>query len=82
MVALEENAALARQAETALAAAGAGSVVVATGPLTAGWPAGAPYDMILFDGATEIVPEIVRPAIEAERPNRRDFWTGASEQMR
>lgn len=57
VVALEEDAALARQAQTALAATGAGSVVVATGPLTAGWPAAAPYDVILFEGATEIVPE-------------------------
>lgn len=57
VVALEENTALAGRAQLALAAAGAGSVVVATGPLTAGWPAAAPYDVILLDGASEIVPE-------------------------
>jgi protein-L-isoaspartate(D-aspartate) O-methyltransferase len=57
VVALEENAALARKAQAALAAAGASSVIVATGPLTAGWPAAAPYDVIMLDGATEIVPE-------------------------
>ena len=49
--------ALASQAKAALAAAGASGVTVATGPLTAGWPAGAPYDFILLNGATEIVPE-------------------------
>jgi protein-L-isoaspartate(D-aspartate) O-methyltransferase len=57
VVALEEDAALARQAQQALSAAGAGQVVVAIGPLTAGWQAGSPYDFILLEGATEIVPD-------------------------
>jgi protein-L-isoaspartate(D-aspartate) O-methyltransferase len=57
VVALEEDAALARRAQEALAAVGAAHVVVATGPLTAGWPAAAPYDLILLNGATEIVPQ-------------------------
>jgi protein-L-isoaspartate(D-aspartate) O-methyltransferase len=67
-VALEEDADLARQAEQALAAAGAASVVVATGPLKAGWPATAPYDVILLDGATEIVPETLAAQL---KPNGR-----------
>jgi protein-L-isoaspartate(D-aspartate) O-methyltransferase len=57
VVALEEDAALASQAKAALAAARVSGVMVATGPLTAGWPADAPYDFILFNGATEIVPD-------------------------
>jgi protein-L-isoaspartate(D-aspartate) O-methyltransferase len=57
VVALEEDEALARQAKETLAATGAGGVVIGTGPLSAGWPAGAPYDVILLNGATEIVPE-------------------------
>jgi protein-L-isoaspartate(D-aspartate) O-methyltransferase len=57
VVALEEDAALARQATEALAAVGAPNVVVATGPLTVGWAAAAPYDVILLNGATEIAPE-------------------------
>jgi protein-L-isoaspartate(D-aspartate) O-methyltransferase len=57
VAALEEDATLARQAQEALAAVGAAQVVVATGPLTAGWPSGAPYDLILLEGATEVVPE-------------------------
>jgi protein-L-isoaspartate(D-aspartate) O-methyltransferase len=57
VVALEENAALASRARDALSAAGATAVGVVTGPLNAGWPGGAPYDFILLDGATEIVPE-------------------------
>ncbi len=59
VIALEEDAALARQAKEALAATGAGAagVMVAIGPLLEGWPAAAPYDLILLNGATEIMPE-------------------------
>jgi protein-L-isoaspartate(D-aspartate) O-methyltransferase len=57
VVALEEDATLARAAQAALAVAGAASVVVVTGPLTAGWPAAAPYDLILLNGSTEVAPE-------------------------
>jgi protein-L-isoaspartate(D-aspartate) O-methyltransferase len=57
VVALEEDADLARQAQNALAAVGAGQVTVVTGPLVAGWPAAAPYDLILLDGAIEVAPE-------------------------
>ena len=57
VVALEEDAEFARQAKEALAAVGAAAVEVAVGPLAAGWPAGAPYDVILLNGATEIAPD-------------------------
>jgi protein-L-isoaspartate(D-aspartate) O-methyltransferase len=57
VVALEEDTTLASQAKAALTAAGASRVTVATGPLMAGWTVGAPYDFILLNGATEIVPE-------------------------
>ena len=57
VVALEEDADLARQAVAALAKAAAGQVTVVTGPLTAGWPAAAPYDLILLDGAIEVAPD-------------------------
>ena len=30
---------------------------VVSGPLTAGWPQGGPYDVIVLEGATEVVPE-------------------------
>jgi protein-L-isoaspartate(D-aspartate) O-methyltransferase len=56
VVALEEDAALARSAEAALAAAGTRQVRFVEGPLPAGWPAEAPFDVILFEGATEVVP--------------------------
>ncbi len=57
VVALEEDAGLARQARESLVAAGAANVEVALGPLTAGWPAGAPYDVILLNGSAEILPD-------------------------
>ena len=49
--------ALAAAAKQALPAAGAAQVTVVTGPLIAGWPATGPYDFILLNGATEVVPE-------------------------
>jgi protein-L-isoaspartate(D-aspartate) O-methyltransferase len=57
VVALEEDEALALQAKEELAATGGGRAMVAVAPLTAGWPAAAPYDVILLNGATEVVPE-------------------------
>ena len=56
VVALEEDAALAQRAEEALTAVGA-KATVAKGPLIAGWPPAAPYDLILLEGATEILPD-------------------------
>lgn len=57
VVALEADPGLAQQARAALAANGAVNVEVACGPLTEGWAAAAPYDVIVLNGATEIVPE-------------------------
>ena len=57
VVALEEDAALADQAKAALAANAAGKIEVICGPLTEGWSAGAPFDLILLNGATENAPK-------------------------
>ncbi len=57
VIGLEEDPELARQAKDALAAVNAVQAEVAIGPLTAGWPPGAAYDVILLNGATEIAPE-------------------------
>jgi len=57
VVALEEDESLARQAELALSATAGGRVACVKGPLTAGWPQAGPYDLILLNGATEILPE-------------------------
>jgi protein-L-isoaspartate(D-aspartate) O-methyltransferase len=59
VVALEEDAALAQIAGKTLAALGAVNVAVATGPLTAGWPASGPYDVIILEGGTEVVPTVL-----------------------
>jgi protein-L-isoaspartate(D-aspartate) O-methyltransferase len=57
VVALEEDPALVRFAQEALAAVGAGNVTVVTGPLTQGWQPAAPYDVIFVNGATEVPPD-------------------------
>lgn len=53
VTALEESPAL---AEAARAALGADARVV-EGPLAEGWPADPPYDLMLIDGAVEVLPE-------------------------
>jgi protein-L-isoaspartate(D-aspartate) O-methyltransferase len=60
VVMVEEDAALA--AAAAAQFAGNAAVTVTSGPLTAGAPAKAPFDLVLFDGAVEVVPA----AIEAQ----------------
>ena len=54
VIALEEDPGLAQLAAANLQAVGAHNVTVATGPLTAGWPLAAPYDVIVLNGASEI----------------------------
>ncbi|KZE18880.1 MULTISPECIES: protein-L-isoaspartate O-methyltransferase family protein [Sphingomonas] len=56
VVALEEDAALAAAARDAIADA---TVEVVEGPLNAGWAQGAPYDVIVIDGAVESVPDAI-----------------------
>lgn len=55
VIALEEDASLVKAAQTSLA--GMANVSVVSGPLTAGWTQGAPYDVILLEGATEVEPQ-------------------------
>lgn len=52
VVALESSAALATVAR-------ANGIEIVEGPLEQGWPAGAPYDLILIDGAVELIPEAI-----------------------
>ena len=65
VVALEEDEALARLAPENLKAVGAANVTVVTAPLTEGWPAAAPYDVIFVNGATEIVPQELARQLKA-----------------
>jgi protein-L-isoaspartate(D-aspartate) O-methyltransferase len=54
VVALEQDAGLAKAASAALSSQPNATVV--SGPLAEGWPQGAPYDVVLLEGATEVVP--------------------------
>jgi protein-L-isoaspartate(D-aspartate) O-methyltransferase len=57
VVALEDDAARTRRCGEILAQLGADKVTAVSGPLDAGWPAGAPYDVILVNGAFEVEPQ-------------------------
>lgn len=57
VIAVEEDADLARDAETALREEGADNVVVIEGPLAAGAAKHGPYDAILVEGGVEDMPE-------------------------
>jgi protein-L-isoaspartate(D-aspartate) O-methyltransferase len=56
VIGLEEDPALARHASDAVATAGLGNVTIVTGPLSRGWPAEAPFDVIVLEGSAEVVP--------------------------
>lgn len=66
VTAVEEDPALADAARVALAAYPTATLV--EGPLNAGAPDGAPYDVLLIDGAVEVVPPAL---IEQLRPGGR-----------
>lgn len=61
VVALEEDSGLRALAEAALGAAGlpAGVVRLEAGPPPQGFPAGAPYDVVLIEGAVPAVPPAI-----------------------
>jgi protein-L-isoaspartate(D-aspartate) O-methyltransferase len=59
VVALEQDEELAKTAEQVLAEAEADNVVVAQGPLPEGWAKQAPYDVIVFEGSIEEVPDAI-----------------------
>jgi protein-L-isoaspartate(D-aspartate) O-methyltransferase len=66
VIGLEEDAALARKAAAALA--GSANATIVTGPLARGVPGEAPYDVILLEGACDIVPDAL---FEQLRPGGR-----------
>jgi protein-L-isoaspartate(D-aspartate) O-methyltransferase len=57
VVGLEQDEILARQASEALGELGIANAKVVTGPLDRGYPGEGPYDVILMQGSTEIVPQ-------------------------
>jgi len=59
VTALEEDATLATEARRRLAAEASGGITLVTGPLAAGHPGGAPYDVIVIEGGVETVPDVL-----------------------
>lgn len=57
VVALEEDPNLADRAARNLKELGVANAKIVSGPLDAGWPVEAPYDLVLVNGAVEYVPE-------------------------
>jgi protein-L-isoaspartate(D-aspartate) O-methyltransferase len=57
VVALEEEPALVRQATEALAETGAANAKIVAGSLTRGLADEGPYDVIMLEGAAEVIPE-------------------------
>ncbi len=54
VTALEEDESLIAMARTTLA-----GIAQVSGPLAEGWPAAAPYDLVLIDGAADVVPAAI-----------------------
>ena len=59
VVAVEEDAALAAEAQRTLSAEGVDNAAVIVGPLAAGNAKNAPYDVITLQGGVEVVPEVL-----------------------
>ena len=66
VVALDQDSGLVQAARSALA--GQSNVTLASGPLAAGWPQAAPYDVVLFEGATEVAPQAFLSQLEGWGP--------------
>ena len=57
MIGLEQDEALAREAEAQLTGHGADNVVIEQGPLARGIARHGPFDAIIIEGGVELVPE-------------------------
>ena len=65
VTALEDSASLLAIARAVLAEL-APSVSLVAGPLAAGWPAGAPYDVVLIEGAVRDIPPAIGGQLHQE----------------
>src|SRR5262245_31948400 len=63
VVALDDERAATAIAVKILAECGLDNVAVVNGPLERGWPARAPYDVIVLEGASEISPRALFPQL-------------------
>ncbi|WP_029355306.1 protein-L-isoaspartate O-methyltransferase [Bosea sp. 117] len=66
VVALEEDAELSGLGSSVLVELGLLNAAFVQGPLTAGWPGEAPYDVILLNGAIEIQPDALLAQLKPE----------------
>ncbi|QIB35614.1 protein-L-isoaspartate O-methyltransferase family protein [Ancylobacter pratisalsi] len=66
VVALEEDAELAAQGSTLLVELGLLNAAYVQGPMTAGWPGEAPYDVILLNGSIDSAPEALLAQLKPE----------------
>jgi protein-L-isoaspartate(D-aspartate) O-methyltransferase len=83
VVALESDAALTEVARAVAAKCGQGNVTCVTGALDQGYAAGAPYDAILIDGATEVIPTaLLRQLADGGRLIAIDASTAAPRAVR
>lgn len=64
VVAVEEDAALADEAQAILSSVGADNVIVHAGPLADGAAEHGPYDVILLQGAAETLPETIEEQLK------------------
>ncbi len=82
VIALEEDPALAAEAEAALAARGVDNAAVETGPLVAGVPGHGPYDAIIIEGAAERLPDALADQLKPGGRIVAIFMEGALGQAR
>lgn len=59
VIALESDSTLAGAATARLSELGYDNVVIVSAPLAAGYPSEAPYDVIIFEGAVDFVPDAI-----------------------
>ncbi len=76
VTALEDDSALASMADGLLKELAPG-VGVVKGPLAEGWPGGAPYDVILIEGAVRDIPPAVAKQLRADGGRLVGVLTGA-----
>ena len=78
VVAVEEDEALASDAEAALSRIDIDNVAVATGPLVAGHAKTAPYDAIVIDGGVEAIPDAIIDQLKDNGRIATIFMSGGS----
>jgi protein-L-isoaspartate(D-aspartate) O-methyltransferase len=78
VVALEEDAGMAAEAERLLAAQAVDNAVVQAGPLAAGVPAHGPFDAVLVEGGIEELPEAIGDQLKPGGRIAAVFCSGAA----